>query len=264
VGALDPVVEKVLAFCDSNDLSDVSRNVCARVGAECSQARNYGGAAYWFSRGNLVNKVQGVVEIAIADAEISGPGSESARLLSHVVSAATVAAASDVVKERIAFAQAYVQFQNEIAALLANNPSSNNMDDGSDKNEDDRFRAMQRAEQRALRLLCGGGLPKRFWPNIVYEICNVMDQGAVPKGQLATDTLYELLSALEAICSSSQYTDSLNSLSRRLERQDSKRGNSDDGAADRGKIDRNTDSVLQKMRGTLLGAITTSFASTVT
>lgn len=262
VGAVDPVVEKVLTFCAAHKLSEVTKDVCARVGAECAHARNYGGAAFWYSRGGLENAVLNVVEVALEAAEIAGPGSPSARALSHVVLAATVASADDAVKERIAFAQAYVHFQDAVGIVAGDRTAMDDMHDEPEAMEEDRVAAMKRAERLALRLLCGGGLPRRFWPNVVYEISSVLKQGTLPEGLLATDTLYELLSALEAMCSTERYADIFDGLSRRIERESGDRKkNGEDPSKKRNQAVLTADEALQSMRGTLLAAISASFAS---
>jgi hypothetical protein len=265
-GPVDPVVEKVITFCKSNGLPDVTKTICARVGAQCAHARNYGGAVFWFSRGGLLDRAVSVVEAAISDAEVCGPVSPSARVLSQAVAAASVAAASDAVQERIAYALAYVQFQGEIAVVLGRSgPQDTDGTAGGggagEADDDARFVAVKRAERLAVRLVCGGGLPRRFWPNVVYEVCNVLDKHPACAAVVATDSLYELLSALEIVSSVGRHADSFQGLSRRLESQHGDRMRADDDGAGGGEGRWTVDDALQQMRTTLLQAITVSFSS---
>lgn len=260
VGAVDPVVEKVVAFCISQNISDVLQEVCGRVGAESAHSRNYGGAAYWYARGGHMNELLDVVDIALEEAEVGGPGSLSAKALSHVVLAATVASSEDAIQERITFAQAYVQFQDAIAFALDGGLTREDVVDES-LGEEDRISAMKQAEKLTLQLLCGGGLPRRFWPIVVYEICGVLKGGTIPIGVLETDTLYELLSALESMCSIERQVESLNGLGRRIDQKGWDRRQRLDDSQKQVAEAQNVDDALQEMRATLLEAMTASFAS---
>lgn len=260
VGAVDPVVEKVVTFCLAHNIGDVVQDVCGRVGAESAHTRNYGGAAYWYARGGLMNDLLNVVDIALEEAEVGGPGSLSAKALSHVVLAATVASKDDAIQERIAFAQAYVQFQDAIALVADDTRTADDMVDGN-TDEDERIDAAKRAERLALQLLCGGGLPRRFWPNVIYEVCTLLKKTKIPKGIFDTDTLYELLSALEAICSIERQAESFEGLGRRIDHEAWDSEQARDDSSNQGAAKQNVENALQQMRSLLLEAVTASFAS---
>lgn len=255
-GAVDPVIEKVIAFCESNKLPGVAKDLCARVGAECAETKNFGGAVYWYSRAKLLDRVVEVAHNAIAAAEFGGPGSMAARVLAHVVSAAAVATASDSTQERIAYASVYVQFQENVASAFELGAL-----DEVDVAGMRHMEVVERAGHLALRLVCGGGLPRRFWAVVVYDVCRLLKEFPACAAAVTTDSLYELLAALEIVSSPSGVSDTIHGLARRLENDENVIGseqmmfNIANAGPDFLEVG------LKAMRETLLEAVTESFAS---
>lgn len=256
-GAVDPVAEKLVKFCDAHNLDDVAKDICARVGAECFQVRNFGGAVYWYARCGRVEQVSRVVENAIAEAEIGGSRSASAIALAHVVSAAAATVEKDEIKERITYADVYVKFQGALASFLDNSASAMAMmaSDGLELDEA-QSELLHDAEVFALQLLCGGGLPRRFWLLVVHEMCSVLRRFPAYMSVIRSDAVYEMMGALEVVENSSSDPKALESLSLRLQREDGAAENTSSGDSSAvAKIE------LRKMRQTLLKTITASFAS---
>jgi hypothetical protein len=253
-GPVDPCLEKIMLFCDTHNMPDVKIQICARVGSECALARNFGGAMLWLSRGNLTERIVVLVENAVSEAELGGPGSSNARMLDHVMCAATVGGASDGIKERVAYARDFVSFQNSISRAK----KLSEVDDTSAMSA-----AVREAQRHAIRLIRSGGLPRRFWPVLIYEVCNMVDRIPSFASELSTDSVYELVSALEVISSTPRPCGELENLQARLRCQI-------DSASDRNTSEfgqKEYDSfvsvagALDSMRSTLLKAISTSFCA---
>jgi Nup85 Nucleoporin len=255
-GPVDPCIEKIMLFCDTHNMADVKVQICARVGSECAHARNFGGAMLWFSRGNLADRVVSLVECAVSDAELGGPGSSNSRMLDHVVCAATVGGASDGIKERVAYAREFVSFQNSISLAKT-------LSEGDDTLA--LSAAVHESQRLAIRLVRGGGLPRRFWPILIYEICNMANRVPSFASKLSTDAVYELVSALEVISSTPRPCGEIDNLLVRLRCQTdsaSERNATELGQMELGSFVSVQDA-LDSMRSTLLKAITTSFCAGV-
>ncbi len=86
-GAADPTVEKVLRLCGQQGWGNTARSICEKLGSDCLESGNYGGALAWFARGSLRQRAHEVANEALQNAEMQGPGSAAARSLECVVAA---------------------------------------------------------------------------------------------------------------------------------------------------------------------------------
>jgi hypothetical protein len=196
------------------------------------------------------------VECAVSEAEIDGPESTASRMLGHVVNAAFMGVASDDIKERVAFARDYMSLQLALACALKG------METGA---EAEARVSVSDVERHAIRLLRGGGLPRKFWPVLVYEICHVIDQVPTAACFLSTDSIYEFLSAMEVISSTLKTSRELENLSRRIRNQAGSLNGRN--TADVGRMELRslalTHETLDRMQVTLLHALSASFRANV-
>jgi Nup85 Nucleoporin len=245
-GVVDPVMEKVLAFCDANNLPSVRKKVCARIGSEAEHDGNFGAATFWFSRGGHLARVLAVVEAAILNAQTAGPASVAANILAHVVTASATGATNDSIRERVAYARMYADFQAALESAIS-------LDESDEMAvPEERVAAVERAARLAMRLLCGGGLPRRFWATVVYEMCELLESEPEWVGAVSPEVIYELMSALEVICGGapSRSTQLLEGLYSRLVA----RAEANNSAA------LNMEAILDQMRATLLNGSLVSFS----
>jgi Nup85 Nucleoporin len=254
-GVVDPVIEKVLAFCDCNKLGDVRKQICARVGSEAEHARNYGAATFWFSRGDHLERVSAVVEIAVSDAERAGTGSVAARVLAHVVTVASSEAVSEAIKERVAYARVYADFQTAIAAAMGVG-EDNGMGDA-----ERRVAAVEQADNCVTQLLCGEGLPRRFWVTVIYDTCVLLEKHPKVAHAVSMEAMYELLSALEVVCGNAPCRNAqlLEGLCNRLVAGGPAQTEDGKPSGEAAAVD--VEATLDKMRGTLLNGTLGSFTS---
>lgn len=205
--AEDPSVEKVLGLCAKYKLSQTSRDVCQRLGAGCLQQGNFGGAMAWYARGGLNDKARSVATEALQQAEEEGPGSSAARGLQCVV-AALAGARDPEIRESFDFLRVYADFQEAVAECAV----------AEDRSAPFFGKCRSVALEALLRLIGGGGLPRKHWAVALREVSGLL-QGEDGKDELAgvsVDVMQELVGALQLVSGPYRSPVVLEGLKRRL------------------------------------------------
>lgn len=186
-GPSDPTVEKVLLICTKKRLQMTARNICERLGAECLNQHNLGGAMSWFARAGLYKRAQGVAELALTKAEAEGANSPAARSLECVVHA-LASVGDEKMLEMFDYIRVYCEMQKSLVSISSPQASSSTEPVAQ-------HAAMLISSAR--RLVGGGGLPRRYWVIVAYEVARVIELYPELVPLFSRVAVSELLGALQ-------------------------------------------------------------------
>lgn len=194
-GPSDPKVEKVLLICAKKKLRRTANNVCEKIGADCLSERNLGGAMSWFARGGVFSRAQGVAEMALISAEREGANSQAAKALECVV-CAVMNIGNNGMKEMFDYLRDYCKMQRALVNIAATSREDSEMRGNTvisrtmEEQADD-------IVSPARRLVGGGGLPRRFWIVVTYEVARALELYPHIVSFIPRVAVSELLSALQ-------------------------------------------------------------------
>lgn len=186
-GSSDPTVEKVLLICTKMKLQRTGRNICEKLGAHCLNQENLGGAMSWFARAGLYKRAQNVAELALSRAETEGADSQAARSLECVVFALT-SAGDEKMMETFYYLRVYCEMQQALVKI------SSLFSDGSTEKLP---KYISDLVSSAWRLVSGGGLPRRHWVIVAFEVARVIELHPNVVPLLSRVAISDLLSALQ-------------------------------------------------------------------
>lgn len=195
-GPSDPKVEKVLFICAKRNLPRTASNVCEKIGAHCLSQRNLGGAMSWFARGGIFTRAVGAAESALINAEREGANSEAARALECVVRAVT-----NIGDERTRQMFEYMRDYCKLQRALVDIAEARRSVTQPRRHTREKPRSIEaiglELVSAACRLVGGGGLPRRFWIVVAYEVARVIELHPIVSKVNAKTAISELLSALQ-------------------------------------------------------------------
>lgn len=186
-GSSDPVVEKVLLLCTKDKLQRTARNICERLGAQCLNQENLGGAMSWFARAGLQKRAQNVAEVALSRAETEGADSQAARSLECVVFALT-SAGDEKMMEVFYYLRVYCEMQQALVKISSM---------FSDRSSEKSYSHVEDLISSAWRLVSGGGLPRRHWIVVAYEVARVIELHPDALPHVSRAAISDLLGALQ-------------------------------------------------------------------
>lgn len=189
-GPGDPRVEKALFMCKRRQWESTARSICERIGTQCLEHNNAGGAMAWFVRAGLRKRAQYVADEVLERAEREGVNSDGARCLAYVVSSIS-SFADGQTRETFDYLRVYHEMQECLVKLVTED----------EKIDEETMALCGRDFVRAVRsLVGGGGLPRKYWCVVVYEAAQVLDMKSENSRHFSRAALQELLSALELTC----------------------------------------------------------------
>lgn len=194
-GPSDPKVEKVLLICARKKLRRTADKVCEKLGAACLSRRNLGGAMSWFARGGVFSRAQEVTELALTGAEREGANSQAAKALECVV-CAVMNAGDEKMKELFDYMRDYCKLQRALVNIAATRQGEST----SSQNTLVSRTIEEIAEDivsSARRLVGAGGLPRRFWIVVTYEVARVLELYPQVASFVPRVAISELISALQ-------------------------------------------------------------------
>lgn len=194
-GPSDPKAEKVLLICTKRKLRRTANKVCEKLGADCQSRRNLGGAMSWFARGGVFSRAQEVAETALIGAEREGANSQAAKALECVVCAVTNVG-NEKMKELFDYMRDYCKLQRALVNIAATHqeasmPRQNTRVSGAVEEVADDIMSS------AQRLVGAGGLPRRFWIVVTYEVARVLELYPQVASLIPRVAVSDLLSALQ-------------------------------------------------------------------
>lgn len=186
-GSSDPTTEKVLLICKKCKLKRTAQHICEKLGADCLNQRNLGGAMSWFARASLLKRAGGVAELALVRAEREGSASQAARSLECVVTSMTNMGELKM-RETLDYIRVYSEMQTALHMISS-------ADDGN------AFKSLQAHisdfVSLARRLVGGGGLPRKYWIVVVVEAAQVLEQYPEHQRLFSRTAINDLLGALQ-------------------------------------------------------------------
>lgn len=190
-GSNDPAVEKVLLICKKRKLQKTAKGICERLGADCLNQKNFGGAMAWFARAGLYKRAQVVANLALRKAEREGAASQAARSLECIVNVVTNMG-DDKMREAFDYMRVYSEMQTALH-MMSNAP----MDDSTTISKSSKPDHASNFASSSRRLVGGGGLPRRFWIVVVYEVARALEQFQEIGASFSRCAINEHLSALQ-------------------------------------------------------------------
>lgn len=186
-GVGDPVAEKVLLLCEEKRLEKTARKIREKLGNECAELNNLGGAMAWYAGAGLQKRAQGIADEALRGAEREGVDSEGARRLSYVVSAVNNYA-EETMRQVFDYMKVYHDMQEALSSMFA-------LKEEDSPEQFDRFATDFIDSARSL--VGSGGLPRRYWCVVVYDAANVLQLIPVVANHFSRTAILDLLGAMQ-------------------------------------------------------------------
>eukprot|EP00177_Eucheuma_denticulatum_P005972 GFKZ01010889.1.p1 GENE.GFKZ01010889.1~~GFKZ01010889.1.p1 ORF type:complete len:687 (-),score=81.82 GFKZ01010889.1:672-2732(-) len=213
-GPSDPKVEKVLFICAKRNLPRTASNVCEKIGADCLSQGNLGGAMSWFARGGIFTRAVGAAETALINAEKEGANSEAARALECVVRAVTNIG-DERMRQMFEYMRDYCKLQRALADVAEARKICQVRHHRREKPTSIEEIGVDLVSA-ACRLVGGGGLPRRFWVVVAYEVAQVIALHPTVSKVNPKISISELLSALQLASGPHRSHDMIEGLQARL------------------------------------------------
>lgn len=213
-GPSDPKVEKVLHICTKRKLRRTESSICETVGVNCLEHNNLGGAMSWFARGRVFKRAKAVAIQALIRAEREGANSEAARALECVVLAVNNIG-DEKMLEMFAYMRDYCKLQQGLVQIAARR---HDRESGQVSGESIRFIQDWGSEiiSCGQRLVGGGGLPRRFWLVVVYEIARLLELSPEISSSFSRTIIGEFVNAMQLASGPHRSSDLISGLRRRL------------------------------------------------
>ena len=184
-GSGDLTTEKVLLICEKENLRKMTKRICTKLAAECLERDNLGGATMWYARAGSPRDVRAVADTALKAAEAYGAKSQGSKKLDSVVNSVAGFGSADM-QDALHYLRIYRDMQTALSDLMAGPSKAEQiMTLGS------LFRDTARV------LVTGGGLPRRYWSIICYDVARVLDNHEDVASLFSADVIEDLLQAVE-------------------------------------------------------------------
>ncbi|CAN8071926.1 unnamed protein product [Agarophyton chilense] len=178
-GGSDMDAEKALHLCYARNLPKTARRIRTKLGSQCLEYNNLGGAISWYATAGTIREAQKVVDLALQAAEREGPDSNGGLLLVNVVNAINKFASEDM-RQAFGYLDVYKEMQEHLK-ILAGMKATNDNDDGrvNESQTEVTRTAVTSFIQSVSTLLVGGGLPRQYCMdddmlvNNVYQHVNI-------------------------------------------------------------------------------------------
>ena len=191
----DPTFDKLVRFCELKRWKETATELCERVGAMCMQKGQYAAALLAFSRAGLTERARESANAALTAAEVGGPGSDAALILTCLVSALGCCDNPEL-GAALEYVRLYAEFQTRLYGWREVRSGRND------------------AIVAALKLLECGGLPRRYCLVTVIDVAFLCCSQFPPPDR---DAALRLLSTLQIASGKFRAGDATAGLRRRVE-----------------------------------------------
>lgn len=190
------MAEKVLHLCYVRKLTKTARRIQLKLGSNCLEFNNLGGAISWYSAAGALREAQKVVDLALQAAEREGPDSNGALLLSNVVNAINKFA-NEEMRQAFDYLDVYKDMQDQLNASAAIISQQEKDQEPREALSETILPALESFLNAANSLLVSGGLPRRYWCVVVFEAARVLDEFPEALRVFNRSTLFNLINAVE-------------------------------------------------------------------